>query len=97
LATAFKIRHHPSVKDRQTSLIKEIESRGRRKKESRTSGRTTPLTFLEMAFRTDRRERLEKPDGYGKKTGNCGDTVEFFINLDGEPHPHPRLRHQRLP
>ncbi len=42
------------------------------------------LTFLEMAFRTDRRERLEKPDGYGKKTSQCGDTVEFFINLDGD-------------
>ena len=42
------------------------------------------LTFLEMAFRTDRRERLSKPDGYGKKTGSCGDTVEFFINLDGD-------------
>ena len=42
------------------------------------------LHFLEMAFRTDRRERLEKPDGYGKKTGSCGDTVEFFLNLDGD-------------
>lgn len=42
------------------------------------------LTFLEMAFRTDRRERLEKPDGYGKKTGDCGDTVEFFLTLDGD-------------
>ena len=42
------------------------------------------LTFLEMAFRTDRRERLEKPDGYAKKAGDCGDTVEFFINLDGD-------------
>ncbi|MBC2709595.1 MAG: iron-sulfur cluster assembly scaffold protein [Desulfosarcina sp.] len=42
------------------------------------------LTFLEMAFRTDRRERLEKPDGYGQKTGDCGDTVEFFMNLDGD-------------
>ncbi|MFO7715960.1 iron-sulfur cluster assembly scaffold protein [Desulfosarcina sp.] len=41
------------------------------------------LTFLEMAFRTDHRERLEKPDGYGKKVGDCGDTVEFFMNLDG--------------
>lgn len=39
------------------------------------------MTFLEMAFRTDRRERLEKPDGYAKKTGDCGDTVEFFINF----------------
>jgi nitrogen fixation protein NifU and related proteins len=42
------------------------------------------LAFLEMAFRTDHRERLEKPDGYGKKTGDCGDTVEFFMNLDGD-------------
>jgi nitrogen fixation protein NifU and related proteins len=40
------------------------------------------LAFLEMAFRTDRRERLEKADGYAKKSGDCGDTVEFFINLD---------------
>jgi nitrogen fixation NifU-like protein len=42
------------------------------------------LTFLEMAFRADHRERLEKADGYAKKTGDCGDTVEFFINLDGD-------------
>ena len=42
------------------------------------------LIFLEMAFRSDRRERLDNPDGYGKKIGDCGDTVEFFINLDGE-------------
>ena len=42
------------------------------------------LIFLEMAFRNDRRERLDKPDGYGKKVGDCGDTVEFFITLDGE-------------
>jgi nitrogen fixation NifU-like protein len=41
------------------------------------------LMFLEMAFRSDRRERLEKADGYAKKTGDCGDTVEFFINTDG--------------
>ena len=40
------------------------------------------LTFLEMAFRTDRRERLEKADGYAKKTGDCGDTVEFFLNVE---------------
>ena len=52
--------------------------------EKETSGfwQDHSLNFLEMAFRTDRRERLEKPDGYAKKTGDCGDTVEFFINLD---------------
>lgn len=42
------------------------------------------LTFLEMAFRSDRRERTEKADGYGKKTGDCGDTVEFFMNLEND-------------
>jgi nitrogen fixation NifU-like protein len=39
------------------------------------------LVYLEMAFRNERRERLAKPDGYGKKTGDCGDTIEFFLNL----------------
>jgi nitrogen fixation NifU-like protein len=42
------------------------------------------LRFLEMAFRTDKKERLAQPHGYGKKTGDCGDTVEFFLSLDGE-------------
>lgn len=39
--------------------------------------------FLEMAFRTDRHERLERPDGYGKNTGTCGDMVEMFLTLLG--------------
>jgi len=42
------------------------------------------IAYLEMAFRTDRRERLEKPDGYAKKTGSCGDTIEFFLTLEGD-------------
>lgn len=37
------------------------------------------MKFLECAFRTDRQERLEHPDGHGKKAGDCGDTVEFFL------------------
>ena len=39
------------------------------------------LHYLEMAFRYDRRERLQKPDGYGKRTGECGDTVEMFLGI----------------
>jgi nitrogen fixation NifU-like protein len=39
------------------------------------------LTFLEMAFRNDRRERLAHADGYAKKTGDCGDTVELFLTV----------------
>ena len=42
------------------------------------------LKFLEMAFRTDRQEIIRHPDGHGKKTGDCGDTVEFFLMLKGD-------------
>lgn len=37
------------------------------------------LKYLEMAFRTDKQEIIEHPDGYGKKTGDCGDTVEIYL------------------
>ena len=39
------------------------------------------LHFLEMAFGYDRRERLQNPDGYGKRTGECGDTVKMFLGI----------------
>lgn len=37
------------------------------------------VQYLEMALSTDRIERMADPDGYGSKTGDCGDTVEFFL------------------
>ncbi len=37
------------------------------------------IKYIEMALRTDRIERVANPDGYGKRTGDCGDTVEFFL------------------
>ena len=40
------------------------------------------LPYIEMALRTDRIERVANPDGYGKRTGDCGDTVEFFLNRE---------------
>lgn len=40
--------------------------------------------YLEMAYRTDKRERIETPDGYGKRTGLCGDTVEMFLTVRGD-------------
>jgi nitrogen fixation NifU-like protein len=39
------------------------------------------LKFLEMAFRSDRRETMAYPDGYGKRTGECGDTVEMYLSI----------------
>ena len=40
--------------------------------------------YLEMALRSDRRERVQHPDGYGKRTGDCGDTVEMFLTIHGD-------------
>jgi len=37
------------------------------------------LEFLEMAMKRDFQERIQNPDGHGKRKGECGDIVEFFI------------------
>jgi nitrogen fixation NifU-like protein len=37
--------------------------------------------YLKMAFDHNRRERIKIPDGYGKRTGQCGDTVEMFLSI----------------
>ena len=38
--------------------------------------------FLEMALKTDKQEYMDCPDGYGKRTGVCGDTVEIFLKIN---------------
>jgi nitrogen fixation NifU-like protein len=35
--------------------------------------------YVEMATRMDKRRIIKDPDGYGKRTGECGDTVEIFL------------------
>jgi nitrogen fixation protein NifU and related proteins len=40
--------------------------------------------YLEMALRTDRQETVAHPDGRGKKTGVCGDTIEMFVTLKND-------------
>jgi nitrogen fixation NifU-like protein len=42
------------------------------------------MQYLEMAFRTDRRMRMPNPDGYGKHTGSCGDSVEIFLTVEND-------------
>ena len=37
--------------------------------------------YLEMALRSDRQAAIRNPDGYGKRTGDCGDTVELFLQV----------------
>ena len=39
------------------------------------------LHYLEMVYRSDRREKIEYPDGHGKRIGECGDTVEMFLSV----------------
>lgn len=40
------------------------------------------VKFLEMVFRSDRRETLEKPDGYGRRgREECGDEIELFLTV----------------
>lgn len=35
--------------------------------------------FVHMASNTERYGALEHPDGYGARTGGCGDRVEFYL------------------
>lgn len=37
--------------------------------------------FIEMANEDSYHERMYHPNGYGKNTGDCGDTVEIFLNI----------------
>ncbi len=42
------------------------------------------LKYLEMAFSTGKCEILANPDGYGKKTRSCGDSIEIFLKARGD-------------
>ncbi len=35
--------------------------------------------YLEMALSGEKREVIQHPDGYGNRTGECGDTIEIFL------------------
>jgi nitrogen fixation NifU-like protein len=48
--------------------------------------------FLEMALRTDHHESIDQPDGYGKKTGDCHDTVEIFLRCQKDHIQHVSYR-----
>ena len=37
--------------------------------------------YLEMALDGSRHERVIYPDARGKKTGDCGDSIEFFLSV----------------
>jgi hypothetical protein len=52
------------------------QSQGRRRQEF-DLWQDHSLRYLEMAFRTDRREIIERPDGYGRRTGVCGRSLSI--------------------
>ena len=37
--------------------------------------------FIEMAYDYSRMEKITEPDAYGKRTGDCGDTIEMFLQI----------------
>jgi nitrogen fixation NifU-like protein len=39
------------------------------------------VRYLEMAFKSERLEPLADPDGEGRHTGDCGDTVAMSLKL----------------
>jgi nitrogen fixation NifU-like protein len=46
------------------------------------------LNYIEMALSTDHIEKIENPDGYGKRTGDCGDTVQCFLLCSNDKIEH---------
>ena len=40
--------------------------------------------YQQMVFNTRRRGIIKHPTGYGKNSGQCGDTVEFFLIAEKE-------------
>lgn len=40
--------------------------------------------FIEMAYDYSRMEKITTPDAYGKRTGDCGDTIEMFLQISSD-------------
>jgi len=40
--------------------------------------------YLQMALLEDKHKIIKNPDGYGKRKGACGDTIEMFIRVRNE-------------
>jgi nitrogen fixation protein NifU and related proteins len=64
------------------SMIQRQTSNGRAMEIEDEFWQKHSTAFLEMAFNAHHRERISHPDGYGKNTGDCGDTVEVFLVVE---------------
>ena len=42
------------------------------------------INYLEMAFDSQRHEIIEKADGYAKKKGDCGDSIQLYLVVEND-------------
>lgn len=40
--------------------------------------------FQKMVSKVERYGQLDSPDGYGQRTGDCGDTIDIFLSVRAE-------------
>ena len=88
LYTTEKKINDPSLRDIDKPLSDSIEEVAMHNSTDEDIPQTHSTKFLESAFRTDRREKLTPADGHGKQTGECGDTVEFFLLIQDDRLEH---------
>jgi len=72
----YMIKQQKKLKERPPSGRQEIMKTSQ---EESNLDRKLSAHYLEMATRTDKRRKIIDPDGYGKRTGECGDSVEMFL------------------
>lgn len=48
---------------------------------NKSSIRNHSNNFQAMVARAERYGEMENPDGYGKRTGDCGDTIEMYLSI----------------
>lgn len=72
----YMIKQQKKLKERPLSGRQEIMKTSQ---EESNLDRKPSAHYLEMATRTDKRRKIIDPDGYGKRTGECGDSVEMFL------------------
>ena len=42
------------------------------------------INYLEMAFDSQRKEIIDKPDGFAKKKGDCGDSIQIYLAVEND-------------
>jgi nitrogen fixation NifU-like protein len=51
--------------------------------EAQTASIEHSENFKKMVVQAERYGELERPDAYGSRTGECGDTIEMYLSIRG--------------